>query len=539
MSKNKITIDDKNELYRHYLNVQPRGPDKSVFYEISKYNILIGFHRLSIMDVSSNGDQPFIFENNERIIYLICNGEIYNFKDLIKKYDIIQSSNSDCETLIHLYSKFDFKLDFISELIGEYSFCICDINKSTNEVKVYAARDETGVRPLFIGSSENHILLSSILSGFPKSLFFDEIKQFKPANYADISFNEIKYNCYWDIDNIEIKLDDLDDIKKKIRDTLFESVRCRLMSDRKVGFLLSGGLDSSLVTAIAKKILDETKEEFEFHTFSIGMHGSTDEKYAKLVSKHIGSIHHHIQLDDDIWINSLNDVIKTIESYDVTTIRASTGQYLISKWIKENTDIKVLLIGDGSDELCSGYLYFHRCLSSLESHYENIFLLKQIAYFDVLRADRGISQNGLEGRVPFLDKRFIELYLSIDPKLRVPIKGVEKWLLRESFNEANLLPSEVLFRRKEAFSDGVSSNSKSWFSVIQQMINDKISDSYFEENRYKYEFNSPISKEALYFREQFENIFGKHDKIIPRYWLPKWCGDVTDPSARVLDVYKK
>jgi len=268
------------------------------------------------------------------------------------------------------------------------------------------------------------------------------------------------------------------------------------------------------------------------------MPGSTDERYAKLVAKHIGSNHTHITCTQDEFMNALPAVIRITETYDITTIRASTGQYLISKWIANNTDIKVLLIGDGSDELCSGYLYFHKAPNAIESHNENIRLLEDISYFDILRADRCISNNGLEARVPYLDQRFVNYYLSIDPSLRVPINNMEKWLLRESFNTTDYLPPEVLWRKKEAFSDAVSSQERSWFNIIQEYVDKKYTLDDLEYVKKRYTHNIPLSKESLYFRVIFEMYYGKDlDHIIPYYWLPKWCGNTNEPSARTLDFY--
>ncbi len=247
---------------------------------------------------------------------------------------------------------------------------------------------------------------------------------------------------------------------KKIRDVFTECVIERIQSDRDMGALLSGGLDSSLVCSIFAREL--AKKGRKLYTYSIGMPGATDRKYAEMVSKHIGSIHKHVEFSEKDFINAVEKIVQVTETFDITTIRATTGNYLIGKWISQNTDIKVVLIGDGSDELCSGYMYFFNAPTPLDSHKENIRLIEDIHRYDVLRADRGVADNGLEARVPFLDKKFINLYLSIDPKLRIPSMtsfGVkmEKALLRDSFKDENLLPKQVLYRRKEAFSDGVSS----------------------------------------------------------------------------------
>jgi len=231
-------------------------------------------------------------------------------------------------------------------------------------------------------------------------------------------------------------------------------------------------------------------------------------------------------------------VIVSIGSYDITTVRASVGQFLLSKKIRETTDIKVLLLGDGSDEVSNGYMYNHKCPSPEEGHEDSLRLLREISYFDVLRADSGVACNSLEARCPYLQADYVVNYLSIDPKLRLPVDKKEKWLLRKSFEGLDYLPEKVLWRPKEAFSDGVSSKSKSWYVIIQENLEEKYGNKDFEFLRLKYKYNSPPSKEALYYREIFEKKYGDlKSKVIPHFWLPKWCGDIKEPSARVLDVY--
>lgn len=541
-----------------FKRVSKRGPDRSYYINYGKpYYITLGFHRLSIMDPSVKGDQPFSFETenvaSERILHLICNGEIYNFKKLVKKYNVELKSGSDCEVILHLYMM-NLGMDKImEELRGEFAFVIFDIEKASGNMKVFASRDPFGIRPMFMYKDDSYVNFSSELKGlvavYNKETFAPScVKIVKPAHYLEFDringvFTEIKEHKYYVYPDLHEQtyppitdINYLEDVKQKIRNTFTESVRSKLIADRPLGALLSGGLDSSLICGIASKLLKESGRVLK--TFSVGMEGSTDEHYAKMASEYIGSEHTHIQFEQQDWLDALKHVIYTIETFDITTIRASTGQYLISKWIAENTDIKVLLIGDGSDELCSGYMYFHNAPSSLHAHYENILLLDEIGQFDVLRADRGIASNGLEARVPFLDVDFVSLYLSINPDLRVPINGVEKWLLRESFKESGVLPAEVLFRKKEAFSDGVSSVKKSWFKIIQEHAESQYSDAILQKKQKEYTHCSPPTKEALYYRECFESYFGKNvSHIIPHYWLPKWSGNITEPSARVLSVY--
>jgi asparagine synthase (glutamine-hydrolysing) len=299
-----------------------------------------------------------------------------------------------------------------------------------------------------------------------------------------------------------------------------------------LGCLLSGGLDSSIVSAITAKHVKHV-----LHTFTIGLEGATDIKYAEMVSKHIKSIHQTFIVTIQDALDAIEEVIYTIESYDCTTVRASVWQYLLGKKIKENTDIKVLLTGEGSDELMSGYMYFHKAPDAYESHRENMRLLEDIHRFDGLRVDRAMSCHGLEVRIPFLDPEFVELYLSLPIDLRMASRGIEKQLFRDAFKDTDYLPHEVLYRRKEAFSDGTSSLEKSWFEILQEHIGGLVSDEEFMNHKYGVEVDS---KEKYYYKKIFEKNFGeKCFGVIPYYWLPKWCGNVMEPSARVLDVYSK
>jgi asparagine synthase (glutamine-hydrolysing) len=552
----KSTDDIKNFLlgtYDAFMKTAKRGPDRSTFEVLSNpNNIAMGFHRLSIMDPSVKGDQPFKIENGSRTIWTICNGEIYNYNELACKYKMNLTSGSDCEIIPYLYREKGIDI-LCKELEGEYAFIILDIDMVTGRGDLYACRDRFGIRPMFYSINDTSINFSSEI----KSIINREnVKVFPPRQYMHLTRKEDKwedngFKTYYDFEmhkftNKFMTLENtgLDKIKTKIRETFIESVRSKLFSDRPLGCLLSGGLDSSLVASIASRFLKEKGQKLK--TFSIGMDGSTDEYYAKLVAKHIDSDHTHIHFEEKDFINAITDVIYATETYDITTVRASTGQYLVSKWISENTDIKVLLIGDGSDELTAGYMYFHKAPTPQELHQENIRLLEDIHFYDVLRADRGIAQNGLEARVPFLDHKFVDLYLSIDPYLRHPLTfKLEKWLLREAFNVDEYLPHEVLFRKKEAFSDGVSSVKNSWYNIVQEFANKKYTDEYFESEKERIKYNSPPSKEALYFRKIWEFLFGEYEKfpetsqVIPYFWLPKWCGDIKEPSARVLQVYQE
>ena len=537
-------FNNEVDFYKMFLKLRNRGPDRSKFEYINfmKIHLYLGFHRLSIMDPSVLGDQPFCHRvSQHKTVYTICNGEIYNYKQLIKKYNLKPLSSSDCEVIPLLYMSQGFET-VISELCGEYACVLIELDHNTKTVSIKSFTDHTSVRPLFYAKNNDAFSFSSELKGLVSLFKGNEIKRFPPGSYMDlvITKNSMSYSIesYYNFVYDSINITNLDIAKQRVRETLVTCVRERLFANRELGCLLSGGLDSSLVASIASMELKKLGKTLK--TFSIGMPGATDEKYAKMVAKHIGSEHTHYTLSNTDFLDALNNVIEATETFDITTIRASTGQYLISKLISEKTNIKVLLIGDGSDELCSGYMYFHNAPTPKDSHDENRRLLKDIHLYDVLRADRGIAFNGLEARVPFLDYRFIDLYMSIDPKLRIPTNGIEKWLLRSSF-EGNYLPHEVLWRKKEAFSDGVSSTEKSWFEIIQELANEKYTDATFKNYKKSFEHCPPPNKEALYFRLKFEELFGSDDvcKIIPYYWLPKWCGNITEPSARVLGAYNQ
>tara|TARA_Y100000590_G_scaffold347953_1_gene398754 strand:- start:161 stop:1429 length:1269 start_codon:yes stop_codon:yes gene_type:complete len=414
----------------------------------------------------------------------------------------------------------------VSELDGVFMFVLSDKNKNI----LYSARDPYGVRPGFIGYDEDDIYICSE----SKSLisYCSKILSFKPGCWWSSESNSFKqYHKLEFIENSHIE-----SVYDNVNKLLKEAVVKRLMSDRKIGCLLSGGLDSSLIASLVSRELSHSKIE----TFSIGMPGSIDLEYAKDVAKFIDSKHHSIEISEIEFLKSINEVIYNIESYDITTVRASVGNYLVSKYIKKNTDCKVIFNGDGSDEVCCGYFYLKNApnLSSLQN--ENKRLLDEIHFFDVLRSDRSISSNGLEPRTPFLDKRFVQYYYSISPKFKMfdGENKIEKYILRKAFEKDNLLPKEVLWRNKCAFSDGVSNKNKSWHIIISAYVDDIISDEEFLFESKKINHCRPISKESYFYRKIFNNFFGNHDNLIPHFWMPKWSA-INDPSARELDEYKE
>lgn len=532
-------------------NIRNRGPEDTELIKKVIKNVLfmIGFQRLKINDTSDNGNQPFIFENDTDLIYFMANGEIYNHKQLEIKENIKTTSKSDCEIILRMYQKYCNSSNqktvemCVRSIKGVFAGIILHINKKLLTYDMFAFRDRYGVRPLYYGTTETSIALSSELKGLVGLV--DNIKQFTPGTILHYSNNKMSFINFYDnyhpikITNEKIALDG-------IRNKFENAVVKRMMSDRPMCCLLSGGLDSSLVASVLAK---NSKEKI--HTFCIGMKGGEDFKYAKMVAEHIGSIHHEIVLSQKDFLDALPEVIRVIETYDGTTCRASTGQYLVSKYIKENTDFKVVYVGEGSDELTGGYLYFHNAPDEISFDKECKRLLKDIHFFDGKRSDRCISHFGLESRVPFLDTDFVDYYLSIDSKIRFhKINGgenkIEKYLLRKAFDKNSnkdgyeYLPKEVLWRIKEAFSDGVSSKKKSWYEVIQDYVKDEIGKEY-EEMKKKYGwYLMPYNQELYFYRKIFTEYYGEDNALVlPYFWLPKWSGNITEASARVLKVYKK
>jgi asparagine synthase (glutamine-hydrolysing) len=517
---------DLNKIIQSGKYLSKRGPDASSC--IIKSSGIYIFHRLSINDLSNEGMQPFTSGNN---ITMMCNGEIYNHKELRQEYNLECTSNSDCEVIIHLYKKFGF-VKTVKLLYGVFAIILVDGDN------VYLARDRIGVRPLYIGmTAENDLAASSV----PNSLidFCTMVHNLPPGitatrNRLDKSNRILKYLHIDKVSIPDIRISD--NIHNLIKNTLIDSVKTRLISDRPIACLLSGGLDSSLITSILTSI----KGRGKVRTYSIGMEGSTDLFYAKKVADYLGTNHTEVKFTPQEGFAIIPEVIRILGSYDITTIRASVGMYLISKYIRENSDEKVIFSGEGSDEILQGYLYFHNAPTPDDGEKESLRLVENLYKYDVLRADRCISSNGLEPRVPFLDKRFVDLCMALPVNEKCPQHGIEKYVLRKAFDcdihveeksEQPFLPKEVLWRRKEGFSDGTSSIEKPWYKLIQEFIEQIIPD---------YLYNSTLypSKEAHYYKMIFDVIFPKYSEQIP-YWLPKWSGDVNDPSGRLIKAFSE
>ena len=503
-------IDTQN-IWKNCDKITHRGPDNSKKQILQKgyQKILLGFHRLSINDLSENANQPFNIQN----ITMVCNGEIYNYRELIKKYEIEPESDSDCEIILHLYLKFGFE-ETVKMLDGVFSIILYD---NTEEI-IYAARDPIGVRSMYMGLDEYSYGFCSELKGIHG--LFKNIFQFKPG--CIWSSKTCKFLPYYDY-NIPTNINNIEKYKSYINTTLTKAVEKRIISDRPIGCLLSGGLDSSLVAALLAKKMSETKNTLK--TFSVGLEGSPDLKYAKIVAEHIGSEHHELILTEQEMLSGIEPTIKQLETYDTTTIRAGTPMFLLAKYIKANFETTVIFSGEGSDEASGSYMYFHNYPSLEEFRDEILRLIKDLHYFDVLRCDKSIAGAGLEVRVPFLDKDFLYAYMSVDTSFKIPNDKIEKYLLRKSFDNG-LLPDEILWRSKEGMSDGVSSINKSWYSIIQDYVDTLYNNKAFESGQKKYTFNTPQFKEALYFRDIFNKYYPKRNETIPYYWLPKWSGDI-------------
>ena len=495
-----------------------RGPDDSRIVDTGSG--LLGFNRLAIMGLSPEGMQPFELAES----YCVCNGEIYGFKkqrDELVKLGYSFKSGSDCEILLPLY--FEYGVGMFEKLDAEFALIIYD-GKSGEYI---AARDPIGIRPLYYGYLPSGEIA---FASEPKCLvgLCGHILPFPPGHY----YKGGKFFRYRDIAKVDkVCGDDLETVCTKIREKLIGGVEKRLVSDAKVGFLLSGGLDSSLVCAIAAK-----KSDKPIRTFAIGMDkDAIDLKYAKQAAEYIGSEHTEVFMTKEQVIASLEEVIKILGTFDITTVRASMGMYLLCKWIHENTDIRVILTGEISDELF-GYKYTDFAPSAGAFQEEAVKRIRELHMYDVLRADRCISANSLEARVPFGDLDFVSYVMSVDPRKKLNTYGKGKYLLRHAF-EGGYLPDEILWREKAAFSDAVG---HSMVDDLKEYAEKFYTDEEFETLKSKYTHAAPFTKESLLYREIFEKYYPGQAEMIVDFWMPNksWEGcNVSDPSARVLSNY--
>jgi asparagine synthase (glutamine-hydrolysing) len=552
-----------DEIYNEFMKGKGRGPEFSKL-DNSYMKMDLGFHRLAINGLNEESNQPLVIND----IILICNGEIYNYKSLYSSMGIIPNTGSDCEVIIHLYLKYGIEQALIM-LDGVFSFILYD-NRISNDLnnKIYIARDPLGIRPLYYLKNKSNKNNNSKLYGFASELkclekFYNSdienlsIEQFTPGTYSIFNLSN-KISCSWEPlkENISYFLPTFSifnnhlfnsDQNKNIYDSLTLPVatclessvhkRC-LTTERPIACLLSGGLDSSLISALVSKYYKDNNVDKPLETYSIGLKDSEDLKYAQIVAEWIGSNHTEIVVSEKDMFDAIPEVIYAIESYDTTTVRASIGNYLLGKYIAANSEAKVIFNGDGSDELFGGYLYMNKCSDDIEFDKETRRLLKDIHLFDVLRSDKSISSNGLEPRTPFLDRNFVNCVLSIPSYYRNHnnFYGPEKKLLREGFRNNNgkqLLPDNILFRRKEAFSDGVSCHGRSLYKILQEQIAEKLN---LDNNVNTWEAN--IKTEKKYYKSIFDKYFPNCSNILPYYWMPKYT-NAEDPSARTLELYDK
>ena len=495
-----------------------RGPDASRILAVP--DGLLGFHRLSIMGLTPEGMQPFQYGGNA----LVCNGEIYGFtklRDALIQKGYAFQSDSDCEILLPLYA--EYGMDMFRMLDAEFALILYDATTRS----FIAARDPIGIRPLYYGyDAEGAIVFASE----PKNLvgLCARILPFPPGCY----YQNGAFIRYRDISAVQdICRDNLACVCGSIREKLTEGIRKRLAADAEVGFLLSGGLDSSLVCAVAQRYSDEP-----IRTFAIGMReDAIDLKYAREAADYIGSDHREVIITKADVLAALEPVVALLGTFDITTIRASIGMYLVCRAIHETTDIRVLLTGEISDELF-GYKYTDFAPSAAEFQKEAEKRVRELHMYDVLRADRCISVNSLEARVPFGDLDFVEYVMSIDPAMKRNVYGKGKYLLRKAF-EGDYLPESILWREKAAFSDAVG---HSMVDHLKAYAAERYSDAEYEEKRLRFDHARPFTKESLLYRELFEKYYPGQSDMIAGFWMPnkEWTGcDVNDPSARVLGNY--
>jgi asparagine synthase (glutamine-hydrolysing) len=478
--------------------IRHRGPDWSGVYCGQK--AILAHERLSIVGVDS-GKQP-LYSDDKKLI-LAVNGEIYNHREIREKYkDYKFQTNSDCEVILALYK--NKGIDFIEELNGIFAFALYDSDKDVFLV----GRDHMGIIPLYMGYDSNgQLCIASELKALEGVC--PDIKEFPQGSYLYSEDGDIKrwYKRDWiEYDTVKDNVSD----RVKLREGLEAAVHRQLMSDVPYGVLLSGGLDSSVISAIAKQYAGrrvENNNETEawwpqLHSFAVGLEGSPDLEAARKVADFIGTVHHEIHFTIDEALDALSDVIYHIETYDVTTVRASTPMYLLARYIK-SMGVKMVLSGEGSDELFGGYLYFHKAPDAKAFHDETVRKLDNLHLYDCLRANKSLAAWGVEGRVPFLDKEFIDIVMRLNPSDKMCGNGkIEKHILREAFED--LLPESVVWRQKEQFSDGVG---YSWIDTLREVAGLKVSDELMRRAAERFPVNPPMSKEEYWYRLMFEEHF--------------------------------
>lgn len=496
-------LKEKSEILRPQLlemsrRIRHRGPDWSGIFSDEK--AILAHERLAIVDPAS-GKQPLFSEDGKLV--LAANGEIYNHRELREKYgqDYPFQTESDCEIILALYKKLG--VDFIDEMNGIFGFALYDAEKD----EYLVARDHMGIIPLYIGWDQNGTFyVASELKALEGVC--TKIELFPPGHYLSSQDGELKR--WYERDWTEFEaVKENETLIEEVHDALEAAVHRQLMSDVPYGVLLSGGLDSSVTSALAKKYADkriesgDTQEAWwpRLHSFSVGLEGSPDLAAAQKVADHIGTVHHEIKFTIQEGLDAIRDVIYNLETYDITTIRASTPMYLMARVIK-SMGVKMVLSGEGADELFGGYLYFHKAPSAEEFHKETVRKLEKLHMYDCLRANKSLAAWGIEGRVPFLDKEFVDVAMRINPQDKM-INGerMEKWVVRKAFEK--YLPESVAWRQKEQFSDGVG---YSWIDTLKEIVEEKVSDEQLANAKYKFPIQTPTNKEEFYYR----SIFAEH-----------------------------
>jgi asparagine synthase (glutamine-hydrolysing) len=505
-------------LMSNFTLLKNRGPDQYSLHIVR--NCIIGFQRLAINDTSSNGMQPFQLDET----FTMCNGEIYNYEDLCSGLPL--KSKSDCEVLPHLIKKHGMEKT-VSLLDGV--FAMLHLNNDTISI----ARDRIGVKPVFYGENDSLFAVASEVKALD-GLSLVNIQHLHPGMVLTYSLLTHAIQSRTQVLSlpldVENKMVSYEEARQTIRRLLEKAVQKRMTADRDIGCLLSGGLDSSIIAAILSK--EMRKKGKTLRTFSVGFPDSTDIVYARQVAAHIQSEHHEFLIQYNDALQRIEDVVKATETYDTTTIRASTPMFLLCEWINKNFPDKVIFSGEGSDELFCGYLYFHNAPTADDAHTDSLRLVNELYKYDVLRADRCTAGNGLEFREPFLDKELVDFVTTMNPSHKVPSRPAhddshifEKTILREAFSDE--LPPQVAWRRKAAFSDAVSSSEKPWYQWIQEYVRDDTTiESYGG------------TTESNYYKTLFYRNLKDYKPDIP-LWLPRWSNVGSEPSATVLNVYNK
>ena len=504
-------------LCKMFFKTKHRGPDDSqyiVLYINEHTMLFMGFHRLSINNVHQSGNQPMLLENT----LTMCNGEIYNHKDLQKNH-----TGSDCFVIPTMYRQLQGNMkDVCNKLDGVFSFVLYDRISNT----IHVARDRIGIRSLYytVKPGEYTMITSELKNMYPN----DIAVQFPPGHYATINiptYSTITFTPFWTIPSRQHSPLN----QEKLRDILINAVKKRIdTSEQEIGCILSGGLDSSLITSIVCRLQQPKK----VHTYTIGLKGSDDLKYARIVANYLNTEHHEYIVTEDEMLAAVPDVIEQIESYDVTTVRASVPNWLLGKYIRRDGKTPVIMCGDVSDELFAGYRGFGYAKNAMELNHALESMLKNIHHFDVLRCEKSFTGHGLECRVPFGDRDLINYICTIDSGslLWNGKDKIEKHILRSAF--VGYLPPEVLWRRKEAFSDGVSRHERSWFSILKEHVCHM--DTTINSNTQQHMI--PYDSESSWYRTLFKNCYPMSETCVPYYWKQP-CTHMTDPSARTLSNY--